>query len=1197
MSTEIKNTLFRFVSMRVPEALEKDQVNIRFVLHPDLSQSLFLQAIKTIPAGKTKKLVIAERSSSFASQSLTTRESVKALIPANLYDFAVWLSANRTTLTVDSVKKFLPLSPLSADTLRIKLWDNLFYQISTFSSGYVREAIISVLAADFFLKNYTKVVEGNKAWRKLAQARVVIPKELYGISPLATLASQVKGALDKLPPSTRHLDQDANRVVSARRISQLEQTLSELSVAKENYQMQNSRSYKDAQASYQKERQAAFSKADYREQKYTDKQTGLELTYREAVRLELPTFGYEPESELDSAVLRSSLSEESLALVNDIRAASGASTFANVEDLITREVTEEYEQVFPGAVLARRANSSNTNPRESTATQGGRGNTGTRGGGTTTSGSTGSSPTTAASPVFNINSAVTSSSGQTGLILVMDNVPAGVDIIGATYTITFNDATTLTGTNNFSDSWVNGKLQVTLFESTISIKGKTSFTLSGTFTLSNGDTITIAGNGTVTTVRRAFGMMRYHAQGNGTYTYKPLTIKDEGGATVPVTEVASGNLIDYKPSGFGVKRLGISDYRKVEQEVCCYVPGEVSHIENVMAREYKEKSTRSLRRSEITETTSTEQEKEKLSDSTTTDRFEMNREVASVLAEDTSLGVHASFSASWKTPAGSQFGMQAGADFAHNVSKEQSDSQAVTQAKEVTERALERVVQKVREERITKVLEEFEENNKHGFDNREGSQHISGVYRWVDKIYKNKVVNYGKRLMYEFMIPEPAAFHDIALQVKDLELPVAPVDPRIGDGVVQLANHKSITTQNYQHWAGVYNAKVEPKPAASITVGESFSMVFDGTSTDHHEGAAGKGEITIPEGYRSFNATASYTASKDSDTSRYSGVHVTIGSYNSVYSSNNGGISYGETFPMEGYEGKIPVSYTMSNFFHGNVNASVICNLTAEALEKWQIETFNTIISAYEEKLDEYNRKVEDLKAVFVAKSAANPLFYRQIENTVLRKNCITYLADHTNMGGMEMLSGRESIGVNSLYKDEKLEKYAAFVKFFEQAFEWDLIGYNFYPFYWAKQSQWQELYNIENDDSLFRSFLQSGMARVILTVRPGFEETVNWYMATGQIWNGGQVPTLDDPLFLSIVEELKDPEGTVEETWESRVPTSLTVIQAGTIGLDVEGLPCNPECDEYTVKNEQGQIIERLKNPIGQKMYQLGKESEVAGS
>ena len=49
------------------------------------------------------------------------------------------------------------------------------------------------------------------------------------------------------------------------------------------------------------------------------------------------------------------------------------------------------------------------------------------------------------------------------------------------------------------------------------------------------------------------------------------------------------------PSGYGVRQLGIADYRKVEQSLHCYLEGEVSHIENVMAREYKEKSTRRLR--------------------------------------------------------------------------------------------------------------------------------------------------------------------------------------------------------------------------------------------------------------------------------------------------------------------------------------------------------------------------------------------------------------------------------------------------------------------------------------------------------------------------------------------------------------------------------------------------------------------------
>ena len=60
-------------------------------------------------------------------------------------------------------------------------------------------------------------------------------------------------------------------------------------------------------------------------------------------------------------------------------------------------------------------------------------------------------------------------------------------------------------------------------------------------------------------------------------------------------------------------------------------------------------------------------------------------------------------------------------------------------------------------------IKEFEENNKHGFDNRDGAEHVSGVYRWIDIIYKNQLVNYGKRLMYEFMVPEPSRFFKDAI--------------------------------------------------------------------------------------------------------------------------------------------------------------------------------------------------------------------------------------------------------------------------------------------------------------------------------------------------------------------------------------------------------------------------------------------------
>jgi hypothetical protein len=87
---------------------------------------------------------------------------------------------------------------------------------------------------------------------------------------------------------------------------------------------------------------------------------------------------------------------------------------------------------------------------------------------------------------------------------------------------------------------------------------------------------------------------------------------------------------------------------------------------------------------------------------------------------------------------------------------------------------------------------------------------------------------------------------------------------------------------------------------------------------------------------------------------------------------------------------------------------------------------------------------------------------------------------------------------------------------------------------------------------------MQAGMARVIVTVKPGFEEAVMHYLTTGQIWNGGQTPIIGDPLFLSIVDELKEQEYTVEETWKTVVPTHLIGLQRSGVSVAEDGLPCS---------------------------------------
>lgn len=171
-----------------------------------------------------------------------------------------------------------------------------------------------------------------------------------------------------------------------------------------------------------------------------------------------------------------------------------------------------------------------------------------------------------------------------------------------------------------------------------------------------------------------------------------------------------------------------------------------------------------------------------------------------------------------------KFGITANANYATHNSKEESNRLAVTEAKDITARALDRIVTKVKEERIDKVLEEYEENNKHGFDNTKGSNHVVGVYRWVDKVVKNQIYNYGKRMMFEFMIPEPAKLHTLGIKMIDTsEKLVKPIDPR-ESSVHKLDNFSSLGDETkLKYWLSKFNVEIGEKPLEFFSIGKSLS--------------------------------------------------------------------------------------------------------------------------------------------------------------------------------------------------------------------------------------------------------------------------------------------------------------------------------------------------------------------------------------
>ena len=636
---------------------------------------------------------------------------------------------------------------------------------------------------------------------------------------------------------------------------------------------------------------------------------------------------------------------------------------------------------------------------------------------------------------------------------------------------------------------------------------------------------------------------------------------------------------------FGVHNLGIQDYRRVEQTLCCYVPGEVSHIENIMAKEYKEKSTRNLLRTEYTTEITSETEIENLNDTTTTERNEISSEVAKELKKDKSFDVSGSVTVSKDSKVYGSISANVSSGYATNNSSSLSNTEAKNYAKEVTERALERVVQKTTEKRTYKMIKEYEENNKHGFDNRNGEKHVTGVYRWVDKIYDNELVNYGRRLLFESEIPHPALFYKKAMQWKSkaqesaTNTTLAPPKTLTELGIDSASD---LNNQDANSAASVYGASITEYESKT----QYISVDIPDTGVDNKDSSQTQAQssILIPDGFVAERIDGVGSLNYRSGVSGTSYINFNFGGYNSHHGDwNDRGTKNFDYHIVLSPQLIGSISFTVSYRKTNSYNASlkVKCISDPALFAEWQEETYLTLQTAYQKKLDQYNEELKLQQAALEAENdqkdndnTNNPALNRLIEERELKRICIEMMSKPycydfgKSFNECKTYSCKSECGENEavipqVIQNEELEKYAEFIKFFETAFQWEILTYVFYPYYYNQKCDWSELLQIKNDDPIFEAFLQSGMAKLIVPVRPQYEKAVMHYMETGEIYTDGDlVPETEDDRYLSLLNELgNQDEIRVEGKWKTRVPSTLTIIQANSSYLeDEKGLPC---CDK----------------------------------
>jgi hypothetical protein len=579
-----------------------------------------------------------------------------------------------------------------------------------------------------------------------------------------------------------------------------------------------------------------------------------------------------------------------------------------------------------------------------------------------------------------------------------------------------------------------------------------------------------------------------------------------------------------------VAPAGIADLLIIKQQLVGYEGADVAHIENVLKGELKSREHTRREESEITTLTETETSTSEEHELESTDRFEMTREASETIKEDVALKAGLKISGSY----GPVVEFAASAEGSFSRSKEQATKSATTFSQDVTERSSRKIAERVLQRTTVRTLTETIEKNVHELNNVAGPGHISGVYQWVNKIYQAQMYNYGLRVMFDFMVPEPAAFLIAALDQANKAAVTLTKPPDF------TLLPSQITESNYSYWVKVCGATdVGPPPELYRTKAADFKAGGGDSKTNYNHSAL----IAIDDGYRAIYGTVGVVRNIwEADHS----VDVVLGRRTQRMPDGD----WLWTTTLDDERDSIPLAIDSFHCSQVAVAVEVKCQRTDRALEKWRLETHAKLKTAHQALVADYEDKLNQLKLqAGVAIRGRNPVANDITIRRELQKNCLSILTDQH----FDLFDAVVDSSVNGLPQIDVAEAAAegAYVRFFEQAFEWEHMSYITYPYFWGSKDQWDERLGYEDPDPAFADFLQAGFARVTVPARLGFEGAIDHYLTFGEIWNGGPLPIISSPLYLPIADELAErldrpgDEVAQGDPWTVRVPTNLVKLRA----------------------------------------------------
>lgn len=525
-------------------------------------------------------------------------------------------------------------------------------------------------------------------------------------------------------------------------------------------------------------------------------------------------------------------------------------------------------------------------------------------------------------------------------------------------------------------------------------------------------------------------------------------ISDESGATVLI--YSQGCYIKYP--------IQVADLRVIEQQTVGYVPAEIAHINNTQRGEKNTRVTRRLKKVETLESLISESEVTHETDVQSTEKFSLENDAYNVQQEENSFNVNASVSGTYGPVSATVSG-----GYSSSVLQESGNSTSQTYAKEIMTRITDRVSNRIRSERSVRTIEEFEEIVTHEIDNSTQATK-SYVYRWLNKLVRGTLKNYGKRMMFLVDVAHPAHFY-LSRAVKEKPQLNIPTDPRQYQLNNVLFNPQMIDPANYLAWGRLYNVKLEAPPEQNMIVSETFSATSGSVAT-------GK-LLPIKKGYKCTHAIVTNTYATGWPSGHQ--IRVMIGNSSIAHYNITDDFYIPATMWLSGETENLPVSIMQGTIGY-ILNVEVHCSVTNSAMDEWKNKCYYDILDGYDKLKEEADSKINgfDFNAPGLSPGQKINLIRVEIKKEAIRKlfRCNPFWVNDNYEVGKEYSPNCCTDGTN-----------AERVRFIESIFDWNNLTYELFPYFYDNKTQWNKLLDLTDDDPHFESFMRSSFASVKIPV------------------------------------------------------------------------------------------------------------------